>query len=63
MKAAGISVQHVINLLLMANDDLRSIEQKCQYIKREAAEITAKNLDAARTFQQLGNDISEEYKI
>jgi len=32
-------------------------------IYREAAEITAKNLDAARTFQQLGNDISEEYKI
>lgn len=31
--------------------------------KREAAEITAKNLNAVRTFQQLSNDISEEYKI
>ena len=46
----------------MANNDLRLIEQKCQILKRKA-EITAKNLDAARTFQQLSNDISEEYKI
>ena len=47
----------------MANDDLRSIERKCQDLNREAAEITAKNLNAVRTFQQLSNDISEEYKI
>jgi hypothetical protein len=58
MKAAGVSVQHVTNLLLMANNDLRSIERKCQDLKREAAEITAKNLNAVRTFQQLGNDMS-----
>ncbi len=63
MKAAGMSVQHVIKLLLIANNDLRSIERKCQDLKREAAEITAKNLDGARTFQQLSRDISEEYKI
>ena len=47
----------------MANDDLRRIEQKCQDLNREAAEITGKNLNAVRTFQQLSNDISEEYKI
>ena len=63
MKAAGMTVEHVIKLLLIANNDLRSIERKCQDLKREEAEITAKNLNAARTFQQLSNDISEEYKI
>ena len=64
MKASGIRrYEYVINLLLMANNDLRSIEQKCQDLKREEAEITGKNLNAVRTFQQLSNDISEEYKI
>ena len=63
MKVAGLTVEHVIKLLLMANNDLQSIERKCQDLKREAAEITAKNLDAVGTFQQLGNDISEEHKI
>ena len=63
MKAAGLTVEHVIKLLLMANNDLQSIERKCQDLKREEADITAKNLNAAGTFQQLGNDISEEHKI
>jgi hypothetical protein len=47
----------------MANNDLKSIKQKCQDLKREEATITAKNLNAAGIFQQLSNDISEEYKI
>ena len=63
MKAADLTVEHVIKLLKIANNDLQSIEQKCQDLKREEAAITAKNLNAARTFQQLSNDISEEYKI
>lgn len=62
-KAAGLTIEHVIKLLLVANNDLPSIEQKCQDLKREEADLTAKNLDAVRTFQQLGNDISEEYRI
>ena len=32
-------------------------------LKKEEAVITAKNLNAVRIFEQLGNDISEEYKI
>jgi hypothetical protein len=52
-------VEHVIKLLLTANNDLLSIEQKCQDLKREEAALTAKNLNAAGTFQQLSNDISE----
>ena len=35
MKAAGLTVDHVIKLLIMANNDLKSIEEKCQDLKRE----------------------------
>lgn len=63
VKAAGLTVEHVIKLLLMANNDLKSTERKCQDLKREEAAIAAKNLEAAGTFQQLSKDISEEYKI
>jgi hypothetical protein len=63
MKAAGLTIDHVIKLLKIANNDLQSIQQECQDLKREEAAITAKNLNAAGTFQQLSNDISEEYKI
>jgi ribonucleotide reductase alpha subunit len=34
MKAAGIGVQHVIKLLHVANNDLQSIEQKCQDLRK-----------------------------
>ena len=63
MKAADLTVEHVVTLLLMTNNDLQSIEQKCQDLKREEAEMTAKNLNAVRSFQLLSNDISEQYRI
>jgi hypothetical protein len=63
MKAEGLTMEHVIKLLQIANNDLQSIEQKCQELKREEAALTAKNLNAVSTFQQLSNDISEEYNI
>ena len=63
MKVEGQTVEHVIKLLQIANNDLQSIEQKCQDLKRKEAGMTAKNLNAVSTFQQLSNDISEEYKI
>jgi len=63
MRAAGVSVERVIRLLQMANNDLLSIEQKCQDLKKEAADLITKNFNAAGIFQQLSNDISEEYKI
>ncbi|MGA7899577.1 MAG: hypothetical protein WCA39_12030, partial [Nitrososphaeraceae archaeon] len=44
-------------------NDIQSIERKCQELKHEEASLNSRNLDAARIFQQLGNDISEEYKI
>jgi CRISPR-associated endoribonuclease Cas6 len=47
-------MEHVIKLLLIANNDLQSIERKCQDLKREEATITAKNLKAARIFHYGG---------
>jgi hypothetical protein len=44
MKAAGLTMEHVIKLLLLANNDLQSIERKYQNLKREEAAVTAKNL-------------------
>ena len=60
MKAAGLTVEHVIKLVLKASNDLQSIEQDCQDVKQEEAAITAKNLNAARTFQLLSNEIWKE---
>jgi hypothetical protein len=60
IRAAGLTVEHVIGLLRMANNDLLSIEQKCQDLKREKSDLIAKNLEAAGTFQRLSEDISEE---
>ena len=62
-KAAKMNVPQVVNLLKIANNDIQSIEQVCQDLKREEASLNARNLIAAQTFQQLSNDISEEYKI
>lgn len=62
-KAAGLTAKDVIKLLLITKNDLPSMERKCQDLKREEADMTAKNLDAAGIFQQLSNDISEISKI
>ncbi|HEY7572954.1 MAG TPA: hypothetical protein VH796_16465 [Nitrososphaeraceae archaeon] len=63
MKAEGLTVEHVIKLLLTAKSELQSIERVCQDLKREAADTTAKNFNAAGIFQRLSNDISEESKV
>ncbi len=62
-RAAGLTMEHVVRLLQMANNDLLLIEQKCQDLKREVADLTTKNLNAAGTFQQLSNDVSEISKV
>ncbi len=62
-KAAKMDVLQVVNLLKIANNDIQSIERKCQDLKLEETSLNTKNLETARTFQQLSNDISEESKI
>jgi len=62
-KEAKMNVSQVVNLLKLANNDIQSIDRKCQDLKLEESSLNARNLDAARTFHQLSNDISEESKI
>ena len=62
-KAAKMNVPQVANLLKIANNDIQSIERKCQDLRLEEATLNSRNLNAARTFQQLSNDISEESQI
>ena len=58
-----MNVPQVVNLLKISNNNISSIERKCQDLKREEASLNSKNLDAARTFEQLSSDISEESQI
>jgi chromosome segregation ATPase len=58
-----MNVPQVVNLLKISNNNISSIERKCQDLKREETSLNARNLDAARTFEQLGSDISEESQI
>ena len=63
MKDASLNETEIIELLKIANNDIPSIKQIYEDLKREEAFLNAKNLNAAKTFQQLSNSISEEYKI
>lgn len=62
MKAADMNVAHVIRLLNMANTDIQSIEYLYQKLRREADSLEARNRNAAITFQQLSDCISDEHK-
>jgi hypothetical protein len=62
-KATKMNVPQVVKLLKTANNDIQSIERKYQDLKLEEAFLNSKNLNAARTFEQLTNDISEESGI
>lgn len=59
-KAAGMNVQDIIRVLRIAKNDLRSIEYKCQELRKKEASLQASNQNAARTFQDLSDQISEE---
>jgi hypothetical protein len=61
-KAAGMNVQDIIRVLRIAKNDLRSIEYRFQELRKREASLQAGNQNAARTFQELSDQISEEYK-
>jgi len=46
----------------VANSDLPAVEYRYQKLKKEEAALLASNRNAARTFQQLSDGISDEYK-
>jgi DNA-binding CsgD family transcriptional regulator len=66
-RAAGLTAQEVIKLLLMAKNDLLSIEQKCEDLKKEEAILSAKNLDGSwnisETKQRHIGDIQDTRQI
>jgi hypothetical protein len=50
--------QHVNRLLVIANNDLPSVEHRCRELERKEAFLKAGNQNAARTFQELSDLIS-----
>ena len=52
-KAAKMNVPQVVNLLKIANNDIQSIEQVCQDLKREEASLNARNLIAAQNISTI----------
>jgi hypothetical protein len=60
--AAGFNVQQVIRLLNIANNDLPAVENRCYQLKKEEVSLNYRNQNAAKAFQDLSNQISDEYK-
>ena len=63
MRNARLTIPNIIKLLKVANNDIQSIERTCEDLRREEALLRANNLHASKTFEQLGNDISEEHRL
>jgi hypothetical protein len=57
MKAEDLNEQHVIRLLNIANNDLPSVEHKFQELLSEEASLKAMNQQAARTAQEINDQI------
>jgi septal ring factor EnvC (AmiA/AmiB activator) len=59
-RAAGISVEHVVNLLRIANDDnnLPAVERKYEKLKQEVNALENKKLNSNKDLQDLKNQIS-----
>jgi predicted nucleic acid-binding Zn-ribbon protein len=63
MRAAGIRIDQVINLINIANNDLTALEQKYQKLKREVNSLEFKKLEAERTLNDLHDQIDMSEKI
>ena len=57
-----MNIKDVIRALRIANNDLRSIEYRLQELKRQADSLMTGNLNAANTFQDFSNQISDMRK-
>lgn len=62
VKAENMDEKYMIKLLKIANNDIPSIESKCQELIREEASLKAGNQQAASTFQKFNDLISKENK-
>ncbi len=57
-KVARMSTQDVVKLLTIANNDLPSVEYRCEKLKREEASLQAGNQNSARILEELSHLIS-----
>jgi hypothetical protein len=53
-----MDAHEVVRLLSIANNDLPSVEYRCEKLRREEASLEAGNRNSARTFQELCDLIS-----
>jgi hypothetical protein len=58
-KVARMDTQQVVRLLTIANDDLPSVEYRCEKLKREEASLKAGNQNSAMILQELSDHISD----
>ena len=57
-KVARMGVKQVVNLLEIANNDLQSVEYRCERRKRDLNSLEANNRNSARIFQELTDQIA-----
>ena len=62
-KAAGMSTEHVVNLLEIANNDLQSIEHRYQKLQRDVNDLESKALDAGITLEDLKSQIQNANQV
>ena len=58
-KAARMSTQDVVNLLTVANNELPSVEYRCEKLKREANSLEGSINNSTMIAQELSDQISE----
>jgi hypothetical protein len=61
-KAAGISAQHVINLLKIANTDLPDIQCRYERLKRDVSTLEFNKQQSHRTMAYFNNQIEMKAK-
>lgn len=59
MKAASIGMQDVLNLVIVANDDLPGLEQKCENLRREINFIEVQVQNSRAILRELNNQVTE----
>jgi chromosome segregation ATPase len=63
IRAAGMRVDQAINLIKNANNDLPTLEEKYQKLKREVSSLELKKLEAEKTLNDLLDQIDRSEKI
>src|SRR5215217_3925692 len=56
-KAAGMSTEHVVNLLEIANNNLPALESRYKKLQRNVDHLESKELDASISLEDLNNQI------